>query len=66
MFEIYNQLIEKRLKKFINEIDQKKIYNPVKYILNIGGKRIRPSLVLLSVEMFDGSIEKHIDQAFAI
>lgn len=43
---------------FINQL--------VKYILDCGGKRIRPLLVLLTARAFDHNDQKHIDLAAAI
>ncbi len=42
------------------------LYEPVKYILSIGGKRIRPALVLMSCSMFSGQITHAIRPALAI
>jgi geranylgeranyl diphosphate synthase type II len=42
------------------------LYAPVNHILNIKGKRIRPLLVLLSCEMFGGSLNEALNPAFAI
>lgn len=42
------------------------LYEPIKYTLDLGGKQIRPLLVLLSNEMFNGEIEKALNPAMAI
>ena len=42
------------------------LYDPVKYILSIGGKRIRPALVLMSCSMFSNQITQAIRPALAI
>jgi geranylgeranyl diphosphate synthase, type II len=42
------------------------LYNPVKYALSKGGKRIRPLLVLLGCEWFGKSWEKAIKPALAV
>ncbi|HKK61338.1 MAG TPA: polyprenyl synthetase family protein [Bacteroidales bacterium] len=42
------------------------LYDPVKYILSIGGKRIRPALVLLACDMFAGSVDSALHPATAI
>jgi geranylgeranyl diphosphate synthase type II len=42
------------------------LYDPVNYILNLGGKRIRPALVLMSADLFDVNVEKTLDAALAI
>jgi geranylgeranyl diphosphate synthase type II len=42
------------------------LYDPVNYILNLGGKRIRPALVMMSAELFDVPLEKTLDAALAV
>jgi geranylgeranyl diphosphate synthase, type II len=42
------------------------LYEPVNYILNLGGKRLRPLLVLMGADLFDDSIEKALPAAFAV
>ena len=42
------------------------LYEPITYILQLGGKRLRPVLVLMSAEIFDTSYEKALDAALAI
>ena len=42
------------------------LYEPVKYILSIGGKRIRPALVLMACSLFSGQITHAVRPALAI
>jgi len=42
------------------------LYEPIDYILSLGGKRMRPILVLMAYQLFDKSIEKAISPALAI
>jgi len=42
------------------------LYDPIKYILSIGGKRIRPTILLMTCDMFGGSIQEAIPAALAI
>ena len=42
------------------------LYKPVKYILQLGGKRLRPVLTLLTCELFGGDVKKAFDAALAI
>lgn len=44
----------------------KNLYEPIAYILNLGGKRLRPSLTLMSCELFGGIKENALDAALAI
>lgn len=42
------------------------LYQPIEYILNLGGKRIRPVLVLISADLFADKSSEAIDAALAI
>jgi geranylgeranyl diphosphate synthase type II len=42
------------------------LYEPVVYIMNLGGKRLRPILTLMSCELFDGQYKKALDASLAI
>ena len=42
------------------------LYEPVNYILNLGGKRIRPILCLLACQIFDEEVEKALPAAYSI
>ena len=42
------------------------LYEPITYILNIGGKRLRPVLVLMATEIFGADYKKALDAALAI
>ena len=42
------------------------LYEPIRYIMALGGKRIRPLLVLLAAKMYDNDIEKALLPAAAL
>ncbi|MDB5026230.1 MAG: isoprenyl synthetase [Mucilaginibacter sp.] len=42
------------------------LYEPIKYILSLGGKRMRPALLLMACDLFGGDIQKAISPALAI
>ena len=42
------------------------LYEPIDYIIDLGGKRMRPILVLMAYQLFDQNIEKAISPALAI
>lgn len=46
--------------------EPKGLFEPINYILNLGGKRIRPALVLMSADLFDTPTEKALDAALAV
>lgn len=42
------------------------LYEPIRYIMSLGGKRIRPVMVLMAAELFTDEVEKALDVALAI
>jgi geranylgeranyl diphosphate synthase type II len=62
----YKTQIDERLFNFIEKENPKSLYEPLKYILSGGGKRIRPMVLIFSCEALGGKIENSIDAAVAI
>lgn len=54
----FKTLIEENLKNLPFPAHPAQLYDPIRYFLNIGGKRIRPILVMLGAEIFKDEIEK--------
>ena len=46
--------------------DPKNLYEPIDYILGLGGKRMRPVLTLMAAEVFDTNFEKALPAATAV
>ncbi|MBL0683792.1 polyprenyl synthetase family protein [Aquimarina mytili] len=46
--------------------EPKNLYEPISYILSLGGKRLRPTLVLMAAEIFGGSYKEALDAALAV
>lgn len=42
------------------------LYEPIQYILSMGGKRMRPALLLMACDLFGGEVEKAVLPALAI
>jgi geranylgeranyl diphosphate synthase type II len=42
------------------------LYEPISYILSLGGKRLRPALVLMAADMYGCDLEKALPQAIGI
>lgn len=42
------------------------LYEPVNYILQLGGKRMRPALALMGYQVFDTQIERALPVAYAV
>jgi geranylgeranyl diphosphate synthase type II len=46
--------------------EPKSLYEPITYILNLGGKRLRPVLTLMTAEIFGADYKKALDAALAV
>lgn len=60
------ELLEKELYSYDFGEQPAELYDPIYYILKLGGKRLRPILCLLSSNMFSGSMEKAIKPSLAV
>ena len=65
-FSELHDIVEKELSDLYYPSNPKNLYDPIKYVLNIGGKRIRPILMLLSHQLFSEDIEKSLKAALGI
>jgi geranylgeranyl diphosphate synthase type II len=59
-------LIKKHIETLTIPDTPPELYEPVRYVLSMGGKRIRPALVLLACDMFSGAVESALIPALAI
>jgi geranylgeranyl diphosphate synthase type II len=59
-------LIEKHIRTISIPDTPPELYEPVKYILSLGGKRIRPALVLLGCDLYSAGVESAVMPALAI
>ena len=54
------------LENFSKVREPKNLYEPINYILKLGGKRLRPVLTLMSAEIFNCDYKKALDAALSI
>ena len=54
------------LETYIVEREPKNLYDPVNYILNLGGKRLRPVLTLMACDCFGCDYKKALDAALSV
>ncbi len=59
-------LVEKHIQNLSIPETPPELYEPVRYILSLGGKRIRPALVILACDLFAGAVEPALIPAMAI
>ncbi|MEZ7999196.1 MAG: polyprenyl synthetase family protein [Flavobacteriales bacterium] len=58
--------VEKGINFFISNLSEQELYRPISYILELGGKRLRPALALLSSAFFGGKTEDILHPALAV
>jgi geranylgeranyl diphosphate synthase, type II len=62
----YQEEIGKALEGRKYGVHPKELYDPIEYIMSLGGKRMRPVLVMLGCDFFEGNTEKALSSAIAI
>ena len=61
-----HEIVEKEIRKINFPTNPENLYSPIKYVLNIGGKRMRPILTLMAHQLFHSEINKSVKLAMAI
>ncbi len=62
----YSALLDDNLAEAVSQNDPHQLYDPIKYILSLGGKRLRPVLTLMVCDFFGTDFKKAIPAALAI
>jgi geranylgeranyl diphosphate synthase type II len=62
----FQELLEKEIHALDFPASPSELYDPIRYILSLGAKRLRPCLVLMSNELFGGVPEKALAPALGI
>ncbi|MFZ1728750.1 MAG: polyprenyl synthetase family protein [Bacteroidota bacterium] len=65
-YDEYKSLIDARLSSVIDRDEPVSMYDPARYILSGGGKRIRPVLVMLACEAAGGNPRDAVDAGVAV
>lgn len=60
------QRIEEEISNLQFNYPPKSLYDPIEYILSLGGKRIRPALTLMACNIYNASIENAIKPALGL
>ncbi len=63
------QLVAHRLKQEAGKIGQTQpvnLYQPIEYTLNMGGKRLRPVMLLMACDLFGGNVDQALNAAIAV
>ena len=62
----YRDAFQSGLKEYLDKKSPENLYEPIQYILKLGGKRIRPLLVLMSADLFGHKYKEALSAALAI
>ena len=64
--EMYRNAFLAYLNKQKKKREPENLYTPIDYIMGLGGKRIRPVLVLMSCDLFGGNFKEAMDAALSV
>lgn len=62
----YTELLEREIQEISFPNEPAELYDPLRYFLQLGGKRIRPILTLLAADLFGTDSKTALPQALAI
>lgn len=62
----YQESFLKHLETFIKPKEPTSLYDPINYIIQLGGKRLRPILTLMTAEIFDCDYKKALNAALSV
>lgn len=62
----YQTVFLNYLETYTKDREPKNLYEPVNYILQLGGKRLRPVLTLLTCDCFDGDYKVALNAALSV
>lgn len=62
----YQELINQYFNELSVVKEPKNLYEPINYILHLGGKRMRPILTLMATDVFNGDCKKALAAATAV
>lgn len=65
-FDIIHREIEQSLKQLSFPYPPQSLYDPIIYTLELGGKRLRPGLVLMSTNLYKENVEEAMNTALGL
>ncbi|NLB20922.1 MAG: polyprenyl synthetase family protein [Clostridium sp.] len=66
MLKEYKEIIDITLKEYFESLPKNTLTKSMGYSVNLGGKRLRPALVLLTTKVFGGKLEEALPMAMAM
>lgn len=64
--ENYSELFLNYIKSFRFKETPVGLYEPINYLLELGGKRVRPQLTLMATDIFGGNLKKSLPSALSV
>ena len=64
--ENYSELFLNYIKSFKLKETPVGLYEPINYLLELGGKRVRPQLTLMATDIFGGNLKKSLPSALSV
>ena len=65
-FEDIQNIITSELEKINWSKEPRGLYEPIGYVLSMGGKRIRPALTLMACNMFSDNVHQALNSALGL
>ncbi len=62
----YLEIVDQEISSYSYGVEPVELYEPIKYILDLGGKRLRPLLTMLSYALYKDDVEKTSKAAAAV
>jgi geranylgeranyl diphosphate synthase type II len=62
----YQNIIKERINHESFNGSPTELYEPIIYTMNLGGKRLRPSVTLMACDIFNGKVEEAVDAALGL
>ncbi|MDC8005932.1 polyprenyl synthetase family protein [Aureisphaera galaxeae] len=66
LLKVYQKSLSDRLQTVVSQEEPAQLYEPIKYILQLGGKRLRPTLTLMTADFFGGNGDRAMNAALAV
>ena len=66
LLEKYSKSLELHLSTAVKKEEPSSLYEPIRYILSLGGKRLRPVLTLMCCDFFGEDVQKAMNAALAV
>lgn len=63
---VFEKIIDESIKKVLKGYQPQSLFAPARYMLSMGGKRVRPLLTLMAANLFGKNVEKVVDAALAV